>query len=92
VLAGNNEQKALKIIFRRHKDTERSIANSTQCNDMHLANFAQRYNANLTFDYLKKYTWKHNLDKATKITIQDIASQVTENKSEEEIILVYVGR
>lgn len=91
VLAGNNEQKALKRILRRHRDSERSLANSTFCNDMYIANFARKYNASMTFDYLKKYTYKSNLDKAPKITIKDIVTRVTEDNSAEEIILVYVG-
>ncbi|WP_114326419.1 DUF3718 domain-containing protein [Candidatus Colwellia aromaticivorans] len=92
VLAGNNEQKALKTTLRRQKDNVRGLANSTLCNGMHIANFAKNYNANMTFDYLKKYTYKHNLDKATNITIKDNVTRTTENKSAEEIILVFVGR
>lgn len=91
VLAGNNDQKALKKMLIRHRDSVRSIANSLFCNDMYLANFAQNYNANLTFDYLKKHTFKHNLDKASTITIKDIVVSAIEEESEEEIILVYVG-
>ncbi|OUS32244.1 hypothetical protein A9Q98_01575 [Thalassotalea sp. 42_200_T64] len=90
VLAGNNEQQALKRIIRRHQDSVRLLANSTLCNDMSLANFARNYDANMTFDYLKKYTY--NLDKTPKITIDDIVTRATEDKSAEEIILVYVGQ
>ncbi|WOH37065.1 DUF3718 domain-containing protein [Thalassotalea fonticola] len=91
VLAGNNEQKALKRILRRHRDSEKSITNSTFCNDMYIANFAQKYNASMTFNYLKRHTYRKNLDKASDITIKDIVTRVTEDNSAEEIILVYVG-
>jgi len=98
VLAGNNEKKALKKAFKHHsawstyRDSGKSLANSVLCNDLHMANFAKKYNAMTTFDYLKKYTHKHNLDKAPTVTIKDIVARETENKSTEEIILVYVGR
>ncbi len=91
VLAGNNEQKALKKAMKRHFDSLRSLANTTFCNDMYIANFARNYNASMTFDYLKKLTQNRNLNRATNVTIKDIVARTTENKSTEEIILVYVG-
>jgi hypothetical protein len=91
VLAGNNEQKALKKAMKRHFDSARSLANTTFCNDMYIANFARNYNASMTFDYLKKLTQNRNLNRATNITIKDIVTRATENKSTEEFILVYVG-
>lgn len=91
VLAGNNEQKALKTALKRHEHSSRSLANTTFCNGLIIANFANKYHANMTYDYLKKYTYSRNLDKATSITIKDVVTRTTESKSTEEIILVYVG-
>nr|WP_057831272.1 DUF3718 domain-containing protein [Colwellia sp. TT2012] len=91
VLAGNNEQKALKTALRRHEHSPRSLANTTFCNGLIIANFAYKYQANMTYDYLKKYTHSRHVDKATKVSIQDVITRTTENKSTEEIILVYVG-
>jgi len=96
VLAGNNEQKALKTTFRNQSKgfggSQKIVANNTLCNGMVIANFAQKYHANLTYDYLKKYTNKRNLNNEMEVTIKDIAARTTKNKSMEEIILVYVGR
>ncbi|WP_019029989.1 DUF3718 domain-containing protein [Colwellia piezophila] len=91
VLAGNNEQKALRITLKRHDSSVRALANNTLCNGLHLASFAQKYHANMTYDYLKKHTHSRHLDKATSITIKDIVTGTIESKSTEEIILVYVG-
>ncbi|WNC70260.1 DUF3718 domain-containing protein [Thalassotalea nanhaiensis] len=90
VLAGNNEQEALKKILKRQRERVKTLANTTRCNDMYIANFAKTYHADLTFEYLKKYTRSDILDKAPKVSIQDIA-RVNKGKSTEEIILVYVG-
>lgn len=91
VLAGNNEQKALRTTLRRHENNERNLANTTFCNGMLIANFAQKYHASKTFDYLKRHTYRGKLDKATNVTIMDIATRKTDNESAEEIVLVYVG-
>jgi len=97
VLAGNNETKALKKVFKHHgawsgyRDSEKNLANSVLCNNLHMANFAKKYNANMTFDYLKKYTHKHHLDKIPTVTIKDIAARSSRNKSTEEVIIIYVG-
>ena len=98
VLAGNNEIKPLKKAVKSHKawssyrESEKGLVNRVFCNNLHIANFAKKYNANETFDYLKKYTRKHNLDKVPTVTIKDIVARTSVNKSAEEIILVYVGR
>ena len=97
VLAGNNEIKPLKKALKYNKvsssysESEKSLVNRVFCNNLHIANFAKKYNANETFDYLKKYTRKHNLDKIPNVTIKDIVARTSENKSTEEVILVYVG-
>lgn len=91
VFAGNNEKKALIKIMARDRFSRKHLTNSIRCNDMFIANFAHKYSANLTFDYLKKYTRKKNLDKIPNVTIKDILARKTDNKSTEKIILVYVG-
>jgi len=91
VQAGNNEQKALKKSLRRHEHSPRTLANTTLCNGLIIANFAKKYQANMTYDYLKKHTYSRNLDKATNITIKDVVTSTSDGKLTEEIILVYVG-
>ncbi|PKG99135.1 DUF3718 domain-containing protein [Paraglaciecola sp. MB-3u-78] len=98
VLAGNNEIEPLKKAVKynktwsSYKESEKSLVNRVYCNNLHIANFAKKYNANETFDYLKKYTRKHNLDKLPTVTIKDVVARTSVNKSAEEIIIVYVGR
>lgn len=98
VLAGNNDIKPLKKALKYHKtwssyrESKKGLVNRVFCNNLHIANFAKKYDANETFDYLKKYTRKHNLDKVPTVTIKDTVARTSENKSVEEIILVYVGR
>lgn len=91
VLAGNNEQNALKTKMKRHSDSVRSLANSTLCNGLFIANFAQKYHATMAYDYLKKHTYRRNLNKATKVIIKDVVTDATDNNSKDKIILVYVG-
>jgi len=98
VLAGNNDITALKKVMKyplvvkgHNRNSMKSLANNVTCNKLHLANFARNYNANMTFDYLKKYTSKRNLDKVPYVTIKDIAALSNENKSADEVIVIYVG-
>jgi len=91
VQAGNNEKEALKRSFRREQANSNFIANTTRCNGLYIANFAQKYHANLTYDFLKKHTRKNNLNPDTEVTIKDIAFHEAKNKLSEDIILVYVG-
>ena len=95
MLAGSNEIKALKKTLIRESrglsSVKRSIANDLYCNDTHIAEFSKKYQANLTYEYLKKYTYKKNLSKETQVIIKDIAQQSDGDKLEEKIIIVYVG-
>jgi len=99
VLAGSNEVKALKKVLIRHSRVsaggvsigKRYIVNGIHCNDQILANFSKKYQANLTYNYLKKYTDKRYLNQETKVIIRDIADISNDNRTEEKIIVVHVG-
>jgi hypothetical protein len=99
VLAGSNEVKALKKVLIRLSRVsaggvlrgKRYIVNGIHCNEQILANFSKKYQANLTYSYLKKYTDKRYLNQETEVIIRDIADISNDNRTEDKVILVHVG-
>jgi len=91
VLAGNNEKSKLKLVMNNYSKSNRFIANAIKCNNMIIGNFASRYEANDTANYLNKYTLPRNKGPETEVTIQDIASLSINYNLPEEVITVYVN-
>ena len=98
VFAGSNDIKTLKKVMKHpitvkgyNRSSIKNMANTVTCNDLHIASFARNYDANMTFDYLKKYTSERNLNKVPHVTIKDIVARTSEDKSAEKVIIIYVG-
>lgn len=92
VHAGNNERKDLINSINAFAVDQKLLVNKLRCNDIHIANFARKYNADSTFKYLKKYSHRRYLNKTTNIFIKDIANNEQKKVLQEKVILVYVSK
>jgi hypothetical protein len=89
VHAGNNNKDRLKATMRLSSDSNRFIANHVTCNDMVLVQFAYKYDALETANYLNRYTKVTNRIPETNITIRDIAAIGNQDKGEVKIIYIH---
>jgi len=88
VSAGNNDLKKLKGLIYASQEGARSVANTIVCNNLVMAHFAHKYDADKTFEYLNQRTKGKNKIRENTVTIQDIARI---NDVNEEVITVYVS-
>ncbi|WP_408641215.1 DUF3718 domain-containing protein [Salinimonas marina] len=65
------------------------VANSLKCNGDYVANFASKYDASDTYQYLNRYS--HSSKRLTPITsIRDITARV-ENEDDDKVIQILVA-
>lgn len=68
------------------------IANKLKCNNTNIADFARKYNALYTFNYLNDFANKWNKALPTSGTIKDIAEQDSKSQNEKEILILVASR
>lgn len=57
------------------------------CNNQYIGNFAKKYDAYDTFEYLDRYTNRRNKNRQSNISIRDY-SKVPEKNSEKGIVVL----
>ena len=70
-----NNKRALQSLMLRTSERVGSVARNLKCNNQVIANFAFKYNASETFEYLNRFTPKKYQELRSKVTIQDLAAQ-----------------
>lgn len=66
----------------------RLFVNTIKCNNQYIGNFAQKYNAQNTFDYLEQYTNRWNKKHRTNTTIKDIVNEQGKEQGKNIVVLV----
>ncbi|WP_373318489.1 DUF3718 domain-containing protein [Alteromonas salexigens] len=80
---------AARSVHRTEHFRMKSVANSLKCNGDYIANFASKYNASETYQYLNRYTRPSNRLTPTT-TIRDITAKV-DNGDDEKVIQILVA-
>lgn len=78
-----------RSVYRTEQYRMKSVANSLKCNGDYIANFARKYDASETYQYLNRYTRPSNRLTPTT-TIKDITARV-DNGDDEKVIKVLVA-
>ncbi|MFT6910417.1 MAG: hypothetical protein ACJAS1_007146 [Oleiphilaceae bacterium] len=68
----------------------RKVARTLMCNDQIVANFAYKYEASETFEYLDRYTPKKYQDQRPEVTIKDIVAR--HGKQEETTVVLIASK
>lgn len=83
------ELKAVGISMKREYLRMKIVANSLKCNDDYVANFANKYDASNTYQYLNRYT--HPSKRLNPTTsIKDITAR-NESESSNKVIQILVA-
>ena len=91
LLIGSNDRSGLVRTLKANSYNSRRIFNSVTCNDMSMAHFAYKYDANLTFSYINRLSNSKNRMELPSVTIRDLSAGVRQDNESTQVIFIRSG-
>jgi hypothetical protein len=88
IAAGSNDTKSMRKTMRHNKEHIRQVANTVECNNMAIAHFAYRYDADKTFKVLDRASSRKIRKNTPHVIIRDLSAKV---RHDDKPVIIYVG-
>jgi hypothetical protein len=88
VAAGSNDLKMIRKHLRQSSESIRRVSNNVLCNNMAIAHFAYKYDADKTFKVLNRASSRSIQQQIPHVTIRDLTAAV---RDDDKPVIIYVG-